>query len=54
MTYVLAGEIRLLRLSDGAAATVAPGSLARFFDGGLAYAEGARVRVIPFDRLPLR
>jgi hypothetical protein len=44
----------MLRLSDGATAAVASGSLARFFDGGLAYAEGARVRIIPFDRLPLR
>jgi hypothetical protein len=54
VAYVLAGEIRMLRLSDGATAAVASGSLARFFDGGLAYAEGARVRIIPFDRLPLR
>jgi len=54
VAYVLAGEIRMLRLSDGATAAVAPGSLARFFDGGLAYAQGARVRVVPFDRLPLR
>jgi Tol biopolymer transport system component len=54
VAYVLAGQIRTLRLSDGATAAVASGSLARFFDGGLAYAEGARVRVIPFDRLRLR
>ena len=53
VAYVLAGEIRLLRLSDGATAAAAAGSLARFFDGGPAHAEGARVRVIPFDRLPL-
>jgi hypothetical protein len=54
VAYAVDGSIRLLRLRDGADAVVAPGSLAAFFDRGLAYAEGARVRVIPFDRLPLR
>ena len=53
VAYALDGTIRVRRLDDGADAEVAPGSLARFFDGGLAYAEGARVRVVPYERLPL-
>lgn len=53
VAYALSGTIHVRRLDDGADAEVATGSLARFFDGGLAYAEGARVRVIPFARLPL-
>jgi Tol biopolymer transport system component len=54
VTYVLDGQVHLRRIADGQDATVAAGSLARFFDGGLAYAYGARISVVPFDRLPLR
>lgn len=54
VTYVLDGQVDLRRISDGADAVVAPASLARFFDGGLAYAYGARVSIVPFDQLPLR
>ena len=53
VAYTLDGTIRIRRLNDGADAEVAPGSLARFFNGGLAYAEGARVRIVPSERLPL-
>jgi Tol biopolymer transport system component len=54
VAYVLDGDIHLRRLADGRDAVVAPGSLARFFDGGLVYADGSRVSVVPFDELPLR
>ena len=52
--YVLDGQVHVLRLADGADAVVGPGTLARFMDAGLAYADGARIRLVPFDRLPLR
>lgn len=54
VTYVLDGEVHLRRVFDGADLVIAPGSLARFFDGGLVYAYGARISVVPFDQLPLR
>lgn len=52
--YVLDGEVHLLRLRDGADRVVAAGTLARFMDTGLVYADGARIRMTPFARLPLR
>jgi hypothetical protein len=54
VTHVLDGQVHLLRLSDGADAEVAQGSLARFTSSGLVYADGPRLRLVPFDRLPLR
>jgi NADPH-dependent 2,4-dienoyl-CoA reductase/sulfur reductase-like enzyme len=51
--YVLDGEVHLLRLRDGADRVVAAGTLARFMDTGLVYADGARIRMTPFARLPL-
>ncbi|MGZ4395988.1 MAG: hypothetical protein ACXVZ2_11560 [Gaiellaceae bacterium] len=45
--YVLDGSVHLLRLADGTNTLVGPGTAARFFDGGLAYADGARIRVVP-------
>jgi len=32
---------------------VGAGTLARFMDAGLVYADGARLHVVPYDRLPL-
>jgi Tol biopolymer transport system component len=52
--YVLDGKVHVLRLADGADAVVAAGTLARFLDRGLVYADGSRLRIVPFDRLPLR
>src|SRR5262249_1716592 len=52
--YVLDREVHLRRLVDGADVVIAPASLARFFDGGLVYADGARVSVVPWEQLPLR
>ncbi len=54
VSYVLDGEVHVLRLADGADAVVARGSTARFMDAGLVYADGSRLRLVPFDRLPLR
>lgn len=54
VAYVLDDQVHLLRLSDGADKTVAAGSHARFIDTGLVNADGARLQLIPFDKLPLR
>jgi len=54
VTYVLDGQVHVLRLADGVEATIGPGTLARFMDAGLVYADGARLHLVPFDRLPLR
>jgi hypothetical protein len=53
VTYTLDGDIHLLRLADSADALVGPGSLARFMDLGLVYADGARIHLVPYARLPL-
>lgn len=52
--YVYAGQVHLLRLSDGADRVVAYGTLARFINGGLVYADGARISLTSFDQLPLQ
>ena len=52
--YVLEGEVHLLRLADGADRVVGSGTLARFTNAGLALADGARIRLAPLGRLPLR
>ena len=50
--YAFNGQVHLLRLSDGADRVVGPGALPRFFDTGLVYADGARVRLVLWDALP--
>jgi hypothetical protein len=52
--YVLDGQLRILRLTDGADKLIGAASLARFMDAGLVYADGANLRLVPFDQLPLR
>ena len=52
--YVLDGQVHLLRLADGADRVVGFGTLARFTDSGLALADGARIRLVPYEQLPLR
>lgn len=47
VTYVLDGQVHVLRLSDGADTIVAPGTLARFTDTGLVYASGSRLLLVP-------
>jgi len=54
VAYVLDRRIHVLRLADGVDATIGPGTVARFMDAGLVYADGSRLRLIPFDQLPLR
>jgi len=44
--------VHVIRLSDGADVVVGYGTLARFTNAGLAYADGARVRLRPYDQLP--
>lgn len=51
---VLDASVHLLRLADGADTTVAQGSSARFVDSGLVVADGRRLRLLAFERLPLR
>jgi len=52
--YIYNGQVHLLRLSDGADRVIAYGTLARFIAAGLAYADGARVWLTPYDQLPLQ
>jgi Tol biopolymer transport system component len=51
-TYVVDGQVHVLRLADGVDVTVAAGTRSRFFDAGLVYADGATLHVVPYDRLP--
>ncbi len=48
------GVVHLLRLADGADAVVGPDILPSFAAAGLVYADGARIRLVSSDRLPLR
>jgi hypothetical protein len=52
--YVLDGQVHLLRLADGASASVAPARAARFIDSGLVYAHEDRIKLVPFEALPIR
>jgi hypothetical protein len=52
--YIDAGQVHLLRLGDGDDNVVGDGTIARFTAAGLAYADGARVRLRPYDQLPLQ
>jgi Tol biopolymer transport system component len=51
--YIYAGRVHLLRLSDGADRILAYGTLGRFMNAGLVYADGARIWLTPYDQLPL-
>jgi hypothetical protein len=44
----------VLAAADGADADVAQGTISRFMDEGLVYADGSRLHLVPFSRLPLR
>jgi hypothetical protein len=54
VAYIDAGLVHVLRLGDGADEVVGDGTLARFTDAGLVYADGARIRLTPYGRLPVR
>jgi NADPH-dependent 2,4-dienoyl-CoA reductase/sulfur reductase-like enzyme len=43
--------VHVVRLADGRDTVVGYGSEARFMNDGLVYADGARVRLIPFAQL---
>lgn len=51
VAYSGRGVVHVLRLSDGRDQVVGNGDLARFLDAGLAYAEGARIHLVPFSKL---
>jgi hypothetical protein len=51
VAYTLDGQLHLLRLETGKDSVVGPGQLARFMDAGLVYANGARLRLVPFASL---
>jgi hypothetical protein len=52
--YVVDGQVHVIQLQNGTDMTIGKGSIARFVDAGLVYADGARIQLIPFDQLPLR
>jgi hypothetical protein len=54
LAYIFEGRVHLLRLADGVDIVVASGTQARFMDAGLVHADGTRLHVVPFERLPLR
>jgi WD40-like Beta Propeller Repeat len=54
VAYTVDGQLHLLRLADGADSIVGQASVARFMDAGLVYADGARLRLVTFAKLPLR
>jgi hypothetical protein len=54
VAYILDGKVHVLRIVDGADSVVGSASLARFMDHGLVYADGSRLRLVPFSQLPLR
>lgn len=49
--YVLDGRVHVLRLGSSADTTVGAGTIARFMDDGLVYADGARIHLVPFSQL---
>jgi hypothetical protein len=53
-TFILDGQVHVLRLTDGKDVTVGAGSLARFMNAGLVYVDGSRLHLVPYDQLPLR
>jgi len=52
--YVLNDEVHVVQLQNGTDTTIGKGTLARFMDAGLAYVDGANLRLVPFDQLPFR
>jgi hypothetical protein len=49
--YVFDGQVHVLRVADGVDKTIGTGTMARFLDEGLAYADGARIRFLPWSQL---
>src|SRR5207248_10359390 len=51
VTYILDGQVHVLSLGNGTDASVGAGTLARFIDAGLVYADGTRIRLVPVAQL---
>ncbi|HEU5279616.1 MAG TPA: hypothetical protein VFU26_12020 [Gaiellaceae bacterium] len=52
VAYVLDRQVHVLRLRDGITSTLGIGMMARFMESGLVYADGPRLRLVPFAQLP--
>ena len=52
--YIDAGQVHLLRLGDGTDRVIGLGTLARFMNAGLVYADGARIWLRHYNQLPLQ
>jgi hypothetical protein len=52
IAYSIFDQIYVLRLLDGGAFSIGTGTLPRFMDDGLVYADGTRIHLVPFDKLP--
>jgi hypothetical protein len=52
--YIDAGQVHVLRLGDGTDQVVGYGTVARFTNAGLVYADGARIWLTPYSRLPVQ
>jgi len=50
--YAFDGHVHVLRLADGNDHIVGYGALPRFTAAGLIYADGARIRLVPLNKLP--
>jgi len=50
--YVRDRNVHVVDLATGTDRNVGTGDLARFYDDGLAYADGARIRLVSWARLP--
>ncbi len=49
VSYTFDGDVHVLRLPDGFDKVVGRGTLARFVDQGLVYADGARLHLVPYS-----
>jgi hypothetical protein len=49
VSYTFDGDVHVLRLADGFDKVVGRGTLARFVDEGLVYADGARLHLVPYS-----
>jgi Tol biopolymer transport system component len=52
--YVVNDEVHVVQLQNGTDTTIGKGTLARFMNAGLVYADGAKLRLVPFGQLPVR
>jgi hypothetical protein len=50
--YSIFGQIYVLSLAQGGVYSLGPGTLPRFADAGLVYADGSRIHLVPWQHLP--